>query len=142
MRIARFAAFASALLFVALASTAAAAPASVEISLSVFRPQTVTVNVGERVTWTNRDAAPHSARVPNVGTTPTLSQGQSAFLTFTAAGVFNYECGVHGPAMPGTVMVRAAATQPPPPPTPVPTPVPTAVRTPVPTPQPTVAPTV
>jgi plastocyanin len=142
MRIARFAAFASALLFVALASTAWAAVRPVDIANFAFSPQSVTITVGDTVTWTNKDAAAHSARVPGVGTTNVLTQGQSGSLPFMAAGNFPYDCGVHGPAMPGTVMVRAAATQPPPPPTPVPTPVPTAVRTPVPTPQPTVAPTV
>ncbi len=134
---ARFGAIAGALMFVALATTAAAATASVEISGFAFQPPTLTINRGDTVTWTNKDAFPHSARVPGVGTTPTLSQGQSASLTFAAAGTFNYDCGIHGPAMPGTIIVRGPAT---PQPTAVPTPPPTPAPTPVPTVAPTAAP--
>jgi plastocyanin len=141
MRLARFAAFASALLFVALATTAAAAVRPVDIAGFAFSPPSVAVTVGDTVTWTNRDAAAHSARVPGVGTTNVLTQGQSGSLPFMTAGRFPYDCGVHGSSMSGTVVVQAAATPPPPPPTPAPTPLPTAVRTPAPTPQPTVAPT-
>jgi plastocyanin len=141
MRIARFAAAASALLFLVLASTAIAAVRPVDITGFAFSPQSVMINVGDSVTWTNRESFQHSARVPGVGTTPVLSQGQSASLIFNAAGTFNYDCGIHMAAMTGTVIVRAAATpQPTPPPTPVPT-VRTAAPTPVPTPQPTAAPT-
>lgn len=141
MRVARFAAIASALLFLVLASAASAAVRSVDIANFAFSPPSVTITVGDTVTWTNKDAAAHSAVVNGVGQTAVLLQNQSGSLMFNAAGTFNYVCGVHGASMSGTVIVRAAAT---PPPTPVPTPVPTvrtAVPTPVPTTQPTVAPT-
>jgi plastocyanin len=146
MRAARFAAFASMLLFLALAGAASAAVRAVDISGFAFAPQSVTIAVGDTVTWTNKDAAAHSARVAGVGTTPTLSQGQSGSLNFITAGTFNYDCGIHGASMTGTVVVRAAATPPPtaPPPTaPPPTaPPPTAPPpTLAPTPAPTVAPT-
>lgn len=147
MRLARFAAAASALLFLALASTAMAAVRPVDIASFAFSPPSVTIDVGDTVTWTNKDAAAHSARVGGVGTTNVLLQGQSGSLSFNSPGTFPYDCGVHGPSMAGTVIVRAAATAPPPPPpTPVPpTPVPTVrtqAPTPAPTAQPTVAPTV
>jgi plastocyanin len=139
LRAARLAAFAGLLLFIALASTAAAANASVEIALFAFDPPTVTINAGEIVTWTNHDQAAHSAAFVNSGPkTPVLSNGKSASLTFTTAGTFDYVCGIHGAAMMGTVIVRAAATQPP-------TLAPTLAPTPVPTSRtvtPTVAPTV
>jgi len=147
MRAARFALVASALLFFALASTASAAVRTVDISGFAFVPQSMTIIVGDTVTWTNKDTFQHSARVAAVGTTPTLSQGQIASLQFMTVGTFNYDCGVHGASMPGTVIVRAAATVPPtqPPtlaPTPVPTAVPTVPQTFAPTVTPTVAPTV
>jgi plastocyanin len=138
MRAARFAAFAGALLFFALASTASAAVRPVDIANFAFQPQSLTITVGDTVTWTNKDTFQHSARVAGVGTTATLSQGQSASLTFTAVGTFPYDCGIHGAAMMGTVIVRAAAT---PVPTPIPTPVPTARPTVAPTVAPTVEPT-
>ena len=135
MKAARFAVAACALLFLAMASSASAAVRPVDIVGFKFEPQSVTITAGDTVTWTNRDAAAHSARVNGVGSTAVLTQGQSGSLTFTNAGPFPYDCGIHGAAMVGTVMVRAAAT---PAPTPVPTPRPTVA----PTVPPTVAPTV
>jgi plastocyanin len=130
-RAARLAALATLLLFIALASTAAGATASVNISGFAFVPASLTINVGDTVTWTNKDAAAHSAVVSGVGQTPVLAQNQSGSLTFNAAGTFPYVCGIHGAAMMGTVIVRAVAT-----------PAPTVARTVAPTPQPTAAPTV
>lgn len=139
MKLARFATVASALLFVAMATTASAAVRCVDISGFAFVPQSVTITVGDTVTWTNRDAAAHSARVNGVGTTAVLTQGQSGSLSFMNAGTFLYDCGIHGSSMTGTVIVRAAATAPP---TPVPTVISTVAPTPLPTPVPTVATTV
>ena len=139
-RAARVAALAGLLLSIALATTASGATASVDISGFAFRPPSVTINVGDTVTWTNHDSAQHSVVFSGGGPqTPVLSNGQSASLTFMSAGQFNYICGIHGASMSGTVIVRAAATLPP---TPVPTPVPTPRPTPAPTIAPTVAPTV
>jgi plastocyanin len=134
LRAARLAALACLLLFIALASTAAAATTAVNIQGFAFVPPSVTINVGDTVTWTNKDAAAHSAVVNGVGQTPVLAQNQSGGLAFNAAGTFPYICGIHGSAMMGTVIVRAAAT-------PVPTPVPTARPTVAPTAAPTVEPT-
>lgn len=138
-RAARLAALAGLLLFIALASTAAAANASVEIAGFAFDPPSLTINAGDTVTWTNKDQAAHSAAFANGGPkTPVLTNGKSASLTFTTAGTFDYVCGIHGASMPGTIVVRAAATQPPTaPPTLAPTPVPTARPTIAPTEQPT-----
>ena len=138
MRSARFAVVASAFLFVAMATSASAAVRPVDIADFKFVPQSVTITAGDTVTWTNRDAAAHSARVGGVGSTAVLTQGQSGSLVFMNAGTFPYDCGVHGPSMTGTVVVRAAST---PQPTPVPTPPPTIAPTPRPTLAPTVAPT-
>ena len=135
LRAARLAALACLLLFIALASTAAGANASVDIANFAFDPPTVTINAGETVTWTNRDQAAHSAAFTSGGPkTPILTTGKSASLTFTVAGTFNYVCGIHGATMMGTVIVRAIAT-------PVPTVAPTVAPTAAPTAAPTVAPT-
>jgi len=138
LRAARLATFAGLLLFVALASTAAAATTAVNIQGFAFVPPSVTINVGDTVTWTNKDAAAHSVVANGVGQTPVLTQNQSGGLAFNTAGTFPYICGIHGAAMMGTVIVRAAAT---PVPTPIPTPVPTARPTVAPTVAPTVEPT-
>lgn len=141
-RAARVAALAGLLLSIALAATAAGATTGVDIMGFAFRPPSVTINAGDTVTWTNRDAAAHSAVVNGVGQTPVLAQNVSGSLVFNTAGTFPYICGIHGSAMMGTVIVRAAATPPPtPPPTPIPTPAPTARQTAAPTVAPTVEPT-
>jgi plastocyanin len=134
MKAARFAMAAGALLFFAMATSASAAVRAVDNVGFKFEPQSVTITAEDTVTWTNRDAAAHSARVNGIGTTAVLTQGQSGSLRFMNAGTFPYDCGIHGASMMGTVIVRAAAT---PPPTPVPTPRPTVARTIA----PTVAPT-
>ena len=134
-RAARLAALAALLLFIALASTAAGANATVTIAGFAFDPASVTINAGDSVTWTNRDQAAHSVVFTGGGPrTGVLATGASATLTFATAGTFNYICGIHGAAMSGTVIVRAAATQ-------APTPVPTQRATTAPTVAPTEAPT-
>src|SRR5204863_3987856 len=132
------AALTASILVVALPIAAYAATSNVTIQNFQFVPISVTVTAGDTVTWTNKDAAPHSAVFNDGFKTAVLGQGQSASLVFGTAGSFSYICGVHGDRMTGTVIVRAAAT---PAPTPVPTPRPTPVPTPAPTPVRTAAPT-
>ena len=144
-RAARLAALAGLLLFIALASTAAGATATVNIMNFSFMPATLTINAGDTVTWTNLDQAAHSAVFAGGGPqTPVLGNGQSASISFANAGTFNYQCGIHGASMSGTVVVRAVATPQPtaPPPTPAPTPMPTVPPTVAPTAAPTVVPTI
>lgn len=93
-------------------AAASAADSSVAISGFMFSPNTVTVDVGDTVTWTNSDAEAHTA----TGTgwsTGDLLDGESGSVTFRTAGTFDYMCGIH-PAMRGTVVVRAAGGTPPP----------------------------
>src|SRR3989449_7556128 len=112
----------------AMPLVAFAATSAVTIQNFAFAPGAVTIAVGDSVTWTNRDAASHSAKFSD-RSTAVLSQGQSGTLQFTVAGTFPYVCGIHGAAMQGTIIVRAAATAPP---TPAPTAPPTTLRTPPP----------
>ena len=129
-----------------LAGTVQAASAAVAIDGFRFLPQSVTVNVGETVTWTDRDAAQHTATSPGAFDTGVLAMGQSRTIQMNTAGTFDYRCAIHG-AMTGTVRVLALAT-PTPAPTPAATPVPTAApptavptASPTPPPTPTTAPT-
>jgi plastocyanin len=125
----------------ALPLVAFAATSAVTIQNFAFAPNSPTITVGDTVTWTNRDAASHSAKFSDRATA-VLTQGQSGSLQFTVAGTFSYICGIHGASMQGTIIVRAAATAPPTPaPTASPTPVRTAPPTIAPTAPPTVAPT-
>ena len=84
----------------------AAASTSVTIQNFAFHPPTVSIGVGDTVTWTNRDDAPHTATGSGFDT-GTLNKGQSGSHTFTKAGRFSYICSIH-PNMKGTVLVGVA----------------------------------
>jgi plastocyanin len=127
----------------ALPLVAFAATSAVTIQGSAFNPPTMTVRVGDTVTWTNRDAVAHTSTSDTAAwDSPVLADGASFSHMFTAAGTFAYHCSIHT-FMKGTIVVQAAATPAPTqPPTPVPTAPPTPVRTAPPTVAPTAAPTV
>jgi LPXTG-motif cell wall-anchored protein len=87
----------------------AAASTGVTISDFQFSPGTVTVNVGDTVTWTNNGPTPHSSTSSAGGwDTGILDAGSSGSHTFDQAGTFSYICTPH-PYMKGTVVVQAAA---------------------------------
>jgi hypothetical protein len=75
-----------------------------------FSPASVTVNVGDTVTWTNHDDAPHNATA-NDGSfsTPDINNGQSASHRFTQPGTFSYICTIH-PNMHGTIRVVSSSS--------------------------------
>ena len=92
--------------------TARAADTAVAISGSAFSPPTVTVTVGDTVTWTNGDQISHTATADGGSfDTGTLANGDSNTVTFATAGSFPYHCAIH-PAMTGTITVEAAAPAP------------------------------
>lgn len=90
---------------------AASDPADI-ISDFKFSPATLTIHVGDTITWTNNGPAPHTATANNGSfDTGNLNKGQSASHTFTQAGTFAYICSIH-PFMHGTVVVLANASTP------------------------------
>ncbi len=94
---------------------ALAADTTVSISGFAFHPATVTIGVGDRVTWINDDTTAHSATATGVLTfnSGDLDPGASYAATFPTAGSFEYICAIH-PTMVGLVVVRAAGRSPPP----------------------------
>ena len=99
------------------AGAALAADHAVAISGFSFSPASVTVTVGDTVTWTNSDAQAHTATANDSSwDTGTIANGASGTITFSTAGTFAYHCSIHS-AMTGTVTVQAAtgggATTPP-----------------------------
>ncbi|MFL6106830.1 MAG: cupredoxin family copper-binding protein, partial [Marmoricola sp.] len=107
----------------AAATTVVAATKSVMIENYAFSPAALTVKVGDTVSWTNMDEAPHTVTVssgPVKFASPTLQKGQSFTYTFTKAGTYSYYCAVH-PDMKATVDVTGSSTSPTPG-TPTPTP--------------------
>jgi plastocyanin len=86
-----------------------AASASVTIADFFFSPASVTVSVGDTVTWHNTGQATHNATADDGSfTTPDLTKGQSASHRFTSAGTFSYICTIH-PNMHGTVRVLSSS---------------------------------
>lgn len=79
---------------------------TVEIKDFAFSPATLTVKVGDTVTWVNQDSVGHSATADDGSfDTGVLSQGESNTVTFTEAGSFPYHCTPH-PNITGTVIVE------------------------------------
>ena len=75
---------------------------------NVFRPATITINVGDTVTWRNTDDVPHtSTSEDGVWDSGALAAGEEFSFTFEEAGTFPYFCEFH-PGMEGTVVVQAA----------------------------------
>ena len=109
MRAARFAAFACALLFMALASRASAATFNVDMAQTRFLPDTLTITAGDTVTWTNRDSAMHNVVfLTGLGQTENFGLGQSSSLRFITVGTYKYMCALHGQSMSGSITVNAA----------------------------------
>ncbi len=79
---------------------------NVSISNFAFVPATITVKVGTRVTWTNRQAGLQHTVTADDGSFDSgyLSTGSSFSHVFTKAGTYAYHCAIH-PFMTGTVIV-------------------------------------
>jgi plastocyanin len=92
-------------LAIAVAAPVLAATRHVTIAGFAYSPDPVTVNVGDTVTWTNNDAASHTATGSGFST-GTIGTGASKSVTFNSAGTFAYHCAIH-PSMTGTVVVQA-----------------------------------
>jgi plastocyanin len=89
--------------------SALGADSTVTMSGFAFDPATVTVEVGDSVTWQNQDDVGHTATgAGGAFDTGTVAGGGSASVTFDAAGTFAYACTIH-PTMQGTVVVEPAA---------------------------------
>jgi LPXTG-motif cell wall-anchored protein len=89
------------LVLAALAPSAGAAPRTavntpVTIQNFAFGPKTIAIHVGDTVTWTNSDTAPHTATALDKSfDSGRLEQGQTFAFTFTKAGTFDYICSFH-----------------------------------------------
>jgi len=94
-------------------STATAGPKpsgvsrAVTISNFAFKPATVTVKRGARVTVTNRDSAAHTATADDGHSfdTGNLDRGASKTITLTRPGTYAYRCTIH-PYMRGKLIVE------------------------------------
>ena len=76
----------------------------VEIEGFAFHPETITIDRGDSVSWTNQDSVVHTVTGPEFDS-GLLSKGESYTVTFDQTGEFPYNCSIH-PYMEGSVIVR------------------------------------
>lgn len=108
----------------AASNTMTTAAGRVSIADFAFSPASITVHVGDSVTWTNSDSVPHTTTSDTeIWNSGALQPGASFSHTFTSAGSFAYHCMIH-PFMTGTVIVQPAGAAAPAA-APVPSPAPT-----------------
>ncbi len=68
----------------------------VEIKDFAFSPADLTIRAGTKVTWVNRDAAPHNAVADGkTWSTEVLTKNSSGTVTFESPGVYTYHCSIH-----------------------------------------------
>jgi plastocyanin len=81
--------------------------AKVTIQGFAFKPATLTVTAGTKVTFTNEDSVTHTTTSQGNSTinSGNLAKGQTYTVTLTKAGTYNYICMIH-PYMKGTITVQ------------------------------------
>jgi plastocyanin len=81
----------------------------VRISGFAFIPQSITIQKGQTVTWTNEDAVIHQIAAdpgqPEISdfSSPNMNRGDTYSYTFSEAGAWAYHCNIH-PSMKGTIV--------------------------------------
>ena len=91
-------------------ATAQGAQTNIAITNFIFMPGDLTVQVGDTVTWTNNDTAPHTVDADQGAfKSGTLNRGDTFSFQATQPGVYTYYCQFH-PYMKGTITVVAAAS--------------------------------
>jgi plastocyanin len=87
------------------AATASPQTPTVHIVNFAFKPASLTVHAGDRVTFVNDDSDAHTVTALDRSfSSPGLDTGDRWSYTFAKAGTFAYVCGLH-PYMKGTIVV-------------------------------------
>jgi plastocyanin len=69
-----------------------------------FDPETIEIQAGETVTWTNEDNFTHTVEVEGMDDHK-VERGDSVSVTFERPGTYDYVCTLHSHDMKGTVIV-------------------------------------
>ena len=102
------AAIAAVIVSVIAVPAALAADHPVDIAGFAFSPTSITIRMGDSVTWANADAQSHTATADDGSfDTGTVTTSTPKSVTFSTAGTVAYHCRIH-PAMTGTIVVEAA----------------------------------
>ena len=71
-----------------------------------FDPASITVKVGESITWTNQDGFTHDVKADNGEfASENIEAGGTYSTVIDKPGTYPYHCGIH-PEMTGTVIVQ------------------------------------
>jgi len=113
----------AALMGSAIAGTAAAdagaqGPTVTALPNNTFSPSSVSVQVGQTVTWTNGGGSHNVHFAGEAALNSVSGPPWTVMKTFTSVGTFSYVCDLHQPLMSGTVTVTPAPAPPPTPGTP------------------------
>lgn len=85
--------------------TTASSGNSVSIMNFSFSPNSLTVKVGTKVTWTNHDSVTHTVTADQGAFNSPVPPGGSFSFTFSKAGTYAYHCMIH-PSMTATIIVQ------------------------------------
>jgi plastocyanin len=84
-------------------------PKTLQISIQnfAFNPQTLSINVGDTIVWTNMDSTAHTVTSDSGSelASTSISTGQTYSHKFNTAGTFAYHCSIHT-SMKGTITVK------------------------------------
>jgi LPXTG-motif cell wall-anchored protein len=100
---------------IAGAAPRAAETKNVTVKDFAFDPKTISINIGDTITWTNEGPAPHTVSADEADSfeSGNMDKGATFSETFDEAGTFAYYCKYHGSkggaGMAGTVVVAEAA---------------------------------
>jgi plastocyanin len=90
----------------AVSQQPAASTNEVVIQNFAFEPATLTVKVGTKVTWVNRDDEPHTATATDKRfSSKALENGDRFTTEFNQPGIYKYYCALH-PKMTGQIIVK------------------------------------
>jgi len=69
---------------------------AVTIQSNTFNPDSLTIKVGETVTWTNKDSYAHTVTSDNgVFDSGNIASGATFSFTFNTEGTYSYHCSIH-----------------------------------------------
>ena len=85
-------------------AAAAPSPGAIATGDFFYEPATTAAKVGDRVTWENVGAVPHTVKGPGFSS-PSLDPGDEFEHTFTKPGRYEYLCTLHPTRMSGVVEV-------------------------------------
>jgi plastocyanin len=94
----------------AAATTATTAPVAGGLAVTIesfaFNPDSLTIKVGDTVTWTNKDSVGHTiTEDKGAFDSGSINNGATFSFTFKTAGTFSYHCTVH-PNMTAKIIVQ------------------------------------